>query len=230
MAAVTTPDFQILEQLAEMARVLGNGHRLQLLTQIAQGERSVERLAQVTGMAIGNTSQHLQQLRRGGFVAVRREGKNMLYRLADGPIIEVLSALRHLGESNNSEIRLLIADYFHRLDALEPVNRAELSKRLKEGSVVLLDVREEDEYVQGCIPGAINVPPASLKRAIDMLPQDREIVAYCRSTYCIATFEVVSALREAGYTARRLEVGFPEWKAAGLKVAKSKSNELAHSR
>lgn len=216
--ASPSPNFKILEQLAELARALANAHRLHLLQHLAQGERSVERLAELTHMTIGNASQHLQQLRRSGFVSVQRDGKNMIYKLADGPIVDLLTALRRLGESNNAEVRMIIADYFDRLDALEPVGRDGLVRRVKEGDVVLLDVRPEDEYESGHLPGALNLLPEELEKRISELPHDQEIVAYCRGAYCVASFEVVATLRDRGYKIRRLEEGFPEWKAAGLTI------------
>lgn len=209
---------QIFEQFAELARVLGHTHRLELLEHVSQGERSVERLAQLAGLSIANASQHLQQLRRGGFVQSRRNGKRVLYRLGDGPILALLSALRCYAERNRAEVREIVADYFDRLDKLEPVSREELVGRLQDASVTLLDVRPEDEFALGHLPGALNVPLDELERRLSELPKDQEIVAYCRGPYCVLSFEAVAALRAKGYRIRRLEDGFPEWKAAGLEV------------
>jgi len=207
---------QIFEQFAELARVLGHAHRLELIEFVAQGERSVERLAQLTGLSVANVSQHLQQLRRGGFVQSRREGKRVLYRLSEGPILSLLAALRSYAERNRAEVGRIVSDYFDRLDELEPVSRAELVRRLKAKSAVVLDVRPEDEFASGHVPGALNIPIDELKRRIVELPKDREIVAYCRGAYCVLSFEAVALLRKRGYVVRRLEEGFPEWKGAGL--------------
>jgi ArsR family transcriptional regulator len=207
---------QVFEQFAELARVLGNAHRLELIELVSQGERSVDRLAEVTGLSIANTSQHLQQLRRGGFVQSRREGKRVLYGLADGPILSLIAALRSYAERNRAEVGKIVSDYFRRLDQLEPVSRKELARRLKAGTAVVLDVRPEDEYALGHVPGALNIPINELKRRLSELPQDQEIVAYCRGPYCVFSFEAVALLRKRGFRVRRLEDGFPEWKAAGL--------------
>ena len=207
---------QVFEQFAELARVLGHAHRLELIELVSQGERSVERLAEVTGLSIANTSQHLQQLRRGGFVQSRRDGKRVLYRLADGPILSLIAALRSYAERNRAEIGKIVADYFERLDQLEPVSRKELAQRLKAKSAVVLDVRPEDEFALGHVPGALNIPINELKRRLVELPKDQEIVAYCRGPYCVFSFEAVALLRKRGFLVRRLEDGFPEWKAAGL--------------
>lgn len=208
----------LFEQFADLARVLGHAHRLELLEHASQGERSVERLAQLTGLSVANASQHLQHLRRGGFVQSRRNGNRVLYRLGDGPILELLSALRCYAERSRAEVREIVADYFDQLDRLEPVSREELLGRLQDGSVTLLDVRPEDEFALGHLPGAYNMPLDELERRLSELPKDQEIVAYCRGPYCVLSFEAVATLRAKGYKIRRLEDGFPEWKAAGLQV------------
>ena len=215
---MSSPKSQVFEQFAELARVLGQANRLELLEHVAQGERPVERLAGLTGLSVANASQHLQVLRRAGFVRARRDGKQVLYRLGDGPVMELLAALRRYAEHSRAELNAIIADYFGRLDSLEPVSRKELVKRLKDKSVLLLDVRPEDEFAQGHLPGALNIPLSRLGKSLSKLPKRAEIVAYCRGPYCVLSFEAVAALRAKGYNARRLEDGFPEWKAAGLPV------------
>lgn len=206
---------QVFEQFAELARVLGHAHRLELIEYVSQGERSVERLAQLSGLSVANTSQHLQHLRRGGFVRSRRDGKRVLYKLADGPILSLISALRSYAERNRAEVGKIVADYFHRLDQLEPVSRKELARRLKAKTAVVLDVRPGDEFALGHVPGALNIPVEELKRRLAELPKGQEIVAYCRGAYCVLSFEAVALLRTHGFVVRRLEDGFPEWKAAG---------------
>ncbi len=210
---------QVFEQFAELARVLGHAHRLELLEYVAQGERSVERLAQLSGLSVANASQHLKQLRLGGFVQARRDGKRVLYGLADGPILSLLAALRTYAERNRAEVGKIVSDYFHRLDELEPVSRKELARRLKAGTVVVLDVRPQDEFALGHLPGAVNIPVDELKRRLAEIPKKQEIVAYCRGPYCVFSFEAVALLRRHGYKVRRLQDGYPEWKAAGLATA-----------
>jgi ArsR family transcriptional regulator len=213
-----SPKVEIFEQFAELARVLGQGNRLELLEHAAQGERSVERLAQLTGLSVANTSQHLQVLRRAGFVRSRRDGKRILYRLGDGPVMDLLGALRRYAEHSRAEVQGIVSAYFTRLDSLEPVSRESLLGRLEDGSVLLLDVRPQDEFNLGHLPGALNIPFAELERRLAELPRDTRIVAYCRGPYCVLSFEAVAALRAKGYDIRRLEDGFPEWKASGLPV------------
>lgn len=216
--SMTGPKTKIFEQLADLGRVLGNAHRLELLEHVAQGERSVERLAGLMSLSMALTSAHLKQLRQGGFVETRRDGKRVLYRLAEGPVLPLLAALRCYAEKNKAEVRAVVLDYFTTLDRLEPISRDELAERLREGGVSVLDVRPGDEFALGHLPGAINVPLDELETRLADLPKDQEIVAYCRGPYCILSFEAVAALRAKGYMVRRLEDGFPEWKAAGLEV------------
>ncbi|MCW2242462.1 ArsR/SmtB family transcription factor [Azospirillum canadense] len=215
---MSNPKRQIFEQLAELARTLGHAHRLELLEHLAQGERSVETLAALTGLSVANASQHLQHLRRHGFAQTRRDGKRVMYRLGDGPILDVLAAFRRLAEHNVAEVREIVAACFTRLDSLEAISREELSQRLQEGSVTVLDVRPQGEFALGHLPGAVNIPLADLQQRLADLPADQEVVAYCRGPYCVLSFEAVAALRRLGYRVRRLEDGYPEWKAAGLPV------------
>jgi len=215
---MSNPKRRIFEQLAELARSLGHAHRLELLEHLAQGERSVEALAGLTGLSVANASQHLQHLRRHGFAQTRRDGKRVMYRLGEGPILDVLAAFRRLAEHNVAEVREIVTDCFTRLDSLEAISREELSQRLKEGSVTLLDVRPQDEFALGHLPGAVNIPLAELRQRLADLPPEHEVVAYCRGPYCVLSFEAVAELRRLGYRVRRLEDGYPEWKAAGLPV------------
>lgn len=218
MLSMSNPKKLIFEQFAELARVLGNAHRLALLEQVSQGERSVERLAQITGLAVANTSQHLQHLRRGGYVQSRRDGKRVIYRLGDGPVGELLKALRLYAEHSRAEVHKIVSDYFFRLDALEPVSRADLIALIEAGTVTVLDVRPGDEFALGHLPGALNIPFDEIDARLGELSKAQEIVAYCRGPYCILSFEVVADLRAKGYLVRRLEDGLPEWKALGLPV------------
>jgi rhodanese-related sulfurtransferase/DNA-binding transcriptional ArsR family regulator len=212
------PKHLLFDQFAALAKTLGHAHRLELLEQLAQGERSVEVLAARTGLSIANTSQHLQHLRRGKLIASRREGKFILYRLADEAVLDLLAALRRIAERNIAEVSSVVRSYFDARDAMEPVSRKELMRRMREGAVTVLDVRPEDEFALGHLPGAINVPLHALKKRLAEFRKSREIVAYCRGPYCVLSYEAVAALRAEGFKVRRLEDGLPEWRAAGLPV------------
>lgn len=214
-----SPKRALFEQFAAVAKALGHGHRLEILELAAQGERSVEALAERAGLSVANASQHLRLLRQAGLLASRRDGKHILYRLSDPSVLDLTAALRHAAERNLAEVREVVHGYFHRRDALEPISRKELARRVKDGRVTVLDVRPEDEFAAGHLPRAVNIPLHALARRLREIPKNREVVAYCRGPYCVLAFEAVALLRERGFKVRRLEDGYPEWKAAGLPVA-----------
>ncbi|MBX9821111.1 ArsR/SmtB family transcription factor [Afipia birgiae] len=215
----TGPKQAIYGSLAEVAQALGHAHRLELLEHLAQGARSVEELSARASLTFANTSRHLQILRRARLVETERRGKHVLYSLAgDAEVVALMQALGRVGERNVAEVHRVMADYFRARDALEPVSREDLVSRLHDGLVTVLDVRPEDEFAVGHLPGALNIPLAELERRLSELPADREVIAYCRGPYCVLSFEAVSALRARGYLVRRLEDGYPEWKAAGLPI------------
>ena len=211
-----SPKRKLFAEFAAVARAVGHEHRLELLEHLGQGERSVESLAERLGLSVANASQHLQHLRRAGLVASRRDGKYVLYRVADDAVVDLLSGLRRVAERTVAEVDRLLSGYFR--DSLEPVGRTDLLDRMRDGLVTVLDVRPEDEFALGHLPGAVNIPLADLERRLADLPPDQELIAYCRGPYCVLSFEAVAKLRRRGYRVRRLEDGYPEWKAAGLPV------------
>lgn len=212
------PKQALFAQFAAVAKTLGHAHRLELLEQMAQGERSVEVLSDRTGLSIPNASQHLQLLKHGGLIAGRREGKFVYYRLVDDSILDALAALRRVAERNVVEVDKIVRAYFDKRDDMEPVTRRQLLKLTSDGAVTVLDVRPADEFALGHVHGAINIPLRGLKRRLGELNPKQEIVAYCRGEYCVLAFEAVALLRAQGFKARRLEDGLPEWRAAGLPV------------
>jgi rhodanese-related sulfurtransferase/DNA-binding transcriptional ArsR family regulator len=214
-----SPKQALFVEFAAVARALGHAHRLELLEQLAQGERCVEILAQKTGLSIANASQHLQQMRRAGMVSTRRDGKFVYYRLADDGVLDLLAALRRIAERNVAEVERIVRSYFDDRDILEPVSRKELAERLRAGTVTVLDVRPEDEFALGHVPGALNVPLHALEARLSELNPSQEIVAYCRSAFCVLSYEAIAALRARGFKAHRLEDGFPEWRSTELPVA-----------
>lgn len=213
-----SPKRRLNAHLAGLARALGHEHRLELLEHLGQGEKTVELLARRAGIAFANVSQHLQQMRRAGLVTARRNGKRVHYGLADGPVIEAVSALRALAEHNLAEMPEAIRTYLTSIDDMEPVSTDELAARLRDGTVTLLDVRPEDEFRAGHLPGALNIALEDLGDRLADVPAERQIIAYCRGPYCVLSFEAARLLRASGFDARRLGDGFPEWKAAGRPV------------
>jgi len=212
------PKLALFAHFAAVAKSLAHAHRLELLEQLAQGERSVEVLADRTRLSIANASQHLQHMRRAGLVLNRRDGKFVYYRLVDDSVLGLLAELRRIAERNVAEVDRVIRSYFHNRDGLEPISREELLKRSRAGEVTILDVRPEDEFALGHLPGAMNMPLRELEKRLAEFDPAQEIVAYCRGPYCVLSFEAVAVLRARGFKARRLEDGLPEWRAAGLPV------------
>jgi rhodanese-related sulfurtransferase len=199
MMSSASPKRAVFAQFAVVAQALANGHRVELIELVAQGERSVEELARL--------------------VVARRSGKQVLYRLADRDVVDLLMAVRHTAERGVAEIDKIVQNYFHARDSLEPVSHDELANRLRDGVVTLIDVRPGEEFAAGHIPGAVNIPLDELPRRLGELPADRTIIAYCRGPYCVFAFEAVATLRAQGYDARRLADGYPQWWAARRPVA-----------
>lgn len=212
------PKQALFEHLAFIARGLASAARLELLDFLAQGERSVEDLARAAGLSIANTSKHLQLLKGTGLVTPRRDGKHIYYALADARVLDAIATLRLLAETHQEAVAQLIASYLKQRDALEPIPANELLARVRDGLVTVIDVRPPQEYAQGHVVGALNVPLDQLETRLGELPQDREVVAYCRGPWCVLSFEAVARLRDAGFRARRLRDGLPEWRRAGLPV------------
>ena len=208
----------LYEQLARVALALGSQGRLQILEFVAQGERSVDALAAMTGLSVANTSKHLQALRQAGLVSARKQGLRVYYSLAGDDVVALVSALRAVAVHRVAEVERLIRLWLAHRDEMEPIPAAELLERAKKGLVTVLDVRPAEEYAAGHIPGAINVPVDKLEAFLSRLPKRKEVVAYCRGPYCLMSFEAVEKLRKRGLRARRLENGLPEWRAAGLPV------------
>lgn len=218
MTSSSSPKRRLFAQFATVAKALAHEHRLEIVEHLAQGERSVEVVAARSGLGVANASQHLQQLRQAGLVEARRAGKRVLYRLADDAVLTLFGAMRRVAERNLAEVDRIVERYFRARDSLEPVSRDALMRRLRRREVTVLDVRPPDEFALGHLPQARNIPLAELERRLAELPRGHEIVAYCRGTYCVLSFEAVALLRARGFVVRRLEDGFPEWKAAGLPV------------
>ena len=218
MSISQQPKQALFEQLAVIARALGSPARLEILDFLAQSERSVEELAQAACLSAANTSKHLQQLKAAGLVEARRDGKHVRYRLSDDRVLDAIRGLRVFAEANLDQVEDLVSSYLRSRDALEPVPATELLQRARQGLVTVIDVRPPEEFAQGHIAGALNIPLDKLKRRLRDLPRDREIVAYCRGPWCVLSYEAVARLRKAGIDARRLEEGLPEWRRAGLPI------------
>ena len=210
---------QLFEQFARVGKAVSSAHRLEILELLAQSERPVEALAQLTGLPVANVSQHLQYLRKASLVRARKVGLYVHYSLATPLVGELLSAIQNIAERQLDEVNELIHAYLTTKDNLEPMSRTALLERARDGLVTVLDVRPSEEFAAGHVPGAINIPLKELPMRLREFQRKREIVAYCRGPFCILAFEAVAQLRAKGFKARRLEDGFPEWRNANLPIA-----------
>ncbi len=209
------PKREIFANLARIGTALSSATRLEFLELLAQGERSVEQLATLTGVSVANTSQHLQKLRQAGLIVGRKDGQYVYYRLAGDEIVGLLAALGQVGETYLAEVERIVRLYLAQKDDLEPVPAKELLDRARKGLVTVLDVRPPEEFAAGHLPGAVNIPIQELEKRLGELPKRKEVVAYCRGPYCLMSYDAVQLLRKKGLKARRLEAGLPEWRLAG---------------
>jgi rhodanese-related sulfurtransferase/DNA-binding MarR family transcriptional regulator len=213
-----TAKMALFDAFASVARALGSGRRAEIVDVLAQGERSVDEIASEISQSLANTSHHLQLLSRAGLVRSRRDGTRIFYRLANERVSDLWATVREVAERQVAEVHVLADDYLGARDGIEQLTPPELSERLARGEVVVLDVRPEPEYAAGHIPGALSAPLDALETVAARLPPHREIVAYCRGPYCVYADDAVRLLRRRGLEARRLDVGLPEWRRAGLPV------------
>lgn len=203
---------------AEIAKGLSSPHRLELLDVLAQGERSVEALAEATSLSVTNTSAHLAALKRARLVETRKQAQFVFYRLADDGVVRMLREIQALALRRFADVAGVMHSVIEASDTLEPIDAPELRRRMKAGDITLIDVRPEAEYRAGHIAGAMSVPLQSLQKHLRSIPKDRPVVAYCRGPYCVLTVEAVARLNRHGYEVRRFVDGFPGWKADGLPV------------
>lgn len=211
-------EVRLYEQFARVGKALASRRRLEVLDLLAQGEKTVARVAEQTGLSTANASHHLRTLLDARLVEVRREGSYAHYRLASDRVYALLEAVREVAEERLAEVGRLVEQYLEDRRELEAVDLEQLRREYESGEVVLIDVRPDEEYRSGHIEGARTVPVDRLEEALEELPEDREIVAYCRGPYCLLSDEAVERLRSEGYRARRLDGGYPEWRARGLPV------------
>ncbi len=203
------------EQLSLIAQSLASPQRLEILEYLSQAERSVDKLSQLVGLSIANTSRHLQVLKQAALVTVRREGTKRFYKLTGNDVTNLISSLRNTAEIHLAEVEYLMQSYLNKKDELEAIDAQELLERAKHNEVTILDIRPKEEFDTGHLPNAINIPPDEINERISNLKKDKEIVAYCRGPYCLFAYDAIEVLRDQGFRAKRLEYGFPEWKAAG---------------
>ncbi|GAB3359550.1 metalloregulator ArsR/SmtB family transcription factor [Arachidicoccus ginsenosidivorans] len=203
---------------SQLVKAMANPHRLEIIDLLGQAERSVEDIATESNLSVANASQHLQQLKKAGLVSIRKEGNYIYYGLASNEVGKSMTVLKALAMDNFSEINQLIKDFRKKKNSLESVTISELIKRMKAGEVILLDVREENEFKAGHIPNALNIPVGKLLGQLKSMDRSMQYIAYCRGPFCVFADEAVQLLRKHHFKAFRLEEGFPDWKTKGLPV------------
>lgn len=216
---------KLYQELALVTKALSNPHRLEILDLLAQSPSPVAYIAKQVHLPVANTSQHLQVLKSSGLVRTERQGKYMVYSLAGEHVLETWMSLRKLGISLNGEIQTLLGDYREKRNSLKTITQEELLEKLEREEIYLIDVRPEEEYVQGHIDQAISYPQRELKDHLHNLPKDQEIVAYCRGPLCLMADEAVALLQEYGYRAVRLDDGYTDWVANELPVNDMETKE-----
>ena len=210
----------LYDAFARTGKALSSGKRLELLDLLAQGERPVDALATAAGLNLTTASAHLQTLRRAGLVTTRREGVRVHYRLAGDDVAALYALLRRVAQAHQDSVEPARSAYLGPADA-EEVGRDDLLARAASGEVVVLDVRPAEEYAAGHIPGALSIPLAELADRVAELPEETEVVAYCRGAYCVLAHDAVRLLHARGRRAVRLVDGMLEWKLAELPVERA---------
>jgi len=220
---MTARDFknQIFSEFASIVKAMGNLHRLEIIDLLAQGPCPVEYIASNTGISIANASQHLQTLKTARLVTMEKKGKYSFYSLANSGVYELWQSIRDLGFEQNAQIEKLVQDFRQSRHNLESVNSQQLFERIQEGKVLVLDVRPQREYEAGHIATARSVPHDRLLERLSTLPNNKEIIAYCRGPLCAMADDAVKLLHEHGYRVKRFEEGYPEWEKKGMPVETS---------
>jgi rhodanese-related sulfurtransferase/DNA-binding transcriptional ArsR family regulator len=208
----------LFDSFASVAAALGSGRRAEIVDVLAQGERSVEEIAGEIDQSVANTSHHLRLLARSGLARSRKDGNHVFYRLASDRVAELWAAIREVAAVHVAEVAVMARDYLGERTDVEQLSAAELCERLERGDVVVLDVRPAAEYRAGHIAGSVSAPLEGLSSVAIGLPRKGHVVAYCRGPYCVYADDAVRVLRAHGLSAKRLDVGFPEWRTAGLPV------------
>lgn len=212
----------LYQELSQVTKALSNAHRLEILDLLAQGSFPVAYIAKQINLPVANASQHLQVLKKSGLVKTQREGKYMYYELAGQHVLDTWCALRRLGFAQNEEISKLLNDYRNRRNSLKTISNSELIEKMNRQEIYVIDVRPEEEYEEGHIENAISCPQSKLKEHIKKLPDDKEIVAYCRGPLCLMADEAVKYLQKKGFEASRLENGYTDWVASKRSVESTK--------
>ncbi|MCD9624520.1 ArsR/SmtB family transcription factor [Rhabdothermincola salaria] len=212
---------ELFDAFASVAKALSSGRRVEIVDLLAQGERSVEEVAREIDQSVANTSHHLRSLATSGLVRSRRDGQRIIYRLASDRVAELWAAMRDVAATHVADIEVLAEAYLGARDEVQEVTADELARRVRRGRAIVIDVRPTTEYQAGHIAGARSIPLDRLADVVDDLPDDRDVIAYCRGPYCVYADDAVRLLTARGISSRRLDVGYPEWVRDGRPIESS---------
>lgn len=209
------PESGIYTELSRVGKALSSPVRLRLLDLLEEHEHTVEQLADAAGFGVKNTSSQLQILRSANLVATRRDGVHIHYRIASPAVSALLGTVAGFARDHVPAVRAEIDSYFADHRQLEPVTAADLAQLLADDAVVVIDVREPEEYSRGHIPGALSVPQNRIRDMLGELPADRRIIAYCQGPYCLASPTVAAELVAAEFDATVVDGGITAWIRSG---------------
>jgi rhodanese-related sulfurtransferase len=208
----------LYEQVSRVSKALASPKRLELIELLCQCEKSVETLARGTGMSVKLASAHLRALRAGRLVETRKDGKYVLYRLADPSVADLWVSLRSVAEERLVDLQMALRSLLEARAALVGIDRKAILRQAQHGEVIVIDVRPEEEFAAGHLPYARSLPLAELKKRLKQLPKDKLVVAYCRGPFCLMAQDAVALLQKQGFRAQHLEDGVAEWRARGLPI------------
>jgi rhodanese-related sulfurtransferase/predicted transcriptional regulator len=213
LMTVTAREFKdsIYDQFSKVGKALSSPKRLEILDLLSQGRKSVESIAQFTEMSMANVSQHLQNLLEAKLVKVQKKGTYAYYELADKSVASFIISMRVLCQNQLAEVKRIKDNFLKQHDNLEAISLVEVRKRMNEGNILLIDVRPQDEYDAGHIPGAISIPIEQLQDHLSLIPKEKDIIAYCRGPYCFYAIQAVELLKNHGFSTDRIEAGIHEW-------------------
>lgn len=217
MMAVTQKSI-LYEQVARIGKAISSPKRLELLDLLAQGEKTVEVLANEIRIDIKLASAHLKALKEARLVSARREGKFMVYQLTGQDVAALWVSMRQVAESHLLELQYALTQISVAPEGLTGLDRSQLLEQARCGEVIVIDVRPSSEYHVAHLPFARSLPLAELEARLADLPTDKEIVAYCRGPFCVMSDQAVALLASKGYRIRKIRDGVSEWQAAGMPV------------
>lgn len=208
----------LYEQVARIGKAVASPKRLELIELLCQGEKPVEVLAAQAEISVKLASAHLKELRQARLVETRKDGKYVLYRLANTSVADLWVTLRSAAEERLVELQVALASIVEHRDELEGFDRAAILKKAETGEVLVIDVRPAEEFASVHLPCARSLPVDELKKRLAELPKDTPLVVYCRGPFCLMAKDAVELLRNKGYRAFHLTDGVAEWRAHGLPV------------